>query len=842
MNIRKGFPWLASLLLMLLPSLVLSQETFPRNDVADQRSGTYALTHATIIVKAGEQISNATLLIRDGKIEAVAQSGSIPSGYQEVDLTGKYIYPSFVDLHTHYGLPEPDKDQGGGGYFAREQIPPKVRGAHSSNDAIKAHYRAGAHFDPNSKAAESLRKQGFGTVLSFRDDGIARGTSTLVTLGNNNANTEMILSDAAAHFSLSKGTSRQNYPRSMMGYISLLRQTFLDADWYGAQSPKPYADQALEAWIDHQDKPQIFDAGSWINALRADKIGDEFGIQYIICGGTDLYKRIDEIKNTDAQFIVPLNFPEAFDVEDPLDAEKVTLGDMLHWELAPGNAAALENADVTFAFTGHGLKKGQDLIKNIRTSIKHGLSKETALAALTTVPAEMVGAGDIIGSLEKGKLANFLITSGELFEEKTIIHENWTRGHRHAFKPLSVKDHAGTYQMQVGQRSYSLEVDGQAGKEKCIFRVDDSTEISVNCSISENLVNLNFLAPGKEGKTRLSGWVDGERWAGKGQLEDGSWVDWDARRTKTSEAQEKQEEEDEEEPQNLGKIRYPFVAYGLTSLPEQGDLLIKNTTVWTNEEDGILVNTDVLLQNGKIARIGPNLRGGNARIIDGTGKHLTAGIIDEHTHIAGGGNDVATNSGMVRIGDQVNSEQISIYRTLAGGVTAAQVLHGSANPIGGQSALIKLRWGAAPEDLKIEGADEFIKFALGENVKRSRSQNSIRYPQTRMGVEQVYVDAFSQAEEYGEAWKRYQAGTGPKPRRDLAQEAMLEIINGERFITCHSYVQSEINMLMKVAERFGFTINTFTHIMEGYKVADKMAKHGVGGSSFSDWWNYKWEV
>jgi imidazolonepropionase-like amidohydrolase len=178
------------------------------------------------------------------------------------------------------------------------------------------------------------------------------------------------------------------------------------------------------------------------------------------------------------------------------------------------------------------------------------------------------------------------------------------------------------------------------------------------------------------------------------------------------------------------------------------------------------------------------------------------------------------------------------------------LLHGSANPVGGQSALIKFRWGSSPEEMKIEGADEYIKFALGENVKQSNwgDLNTIRFPQTRMGVEQVYVDAFNEAQKYDAEWKKYnglskkeKAGATP-PRRDLQLEALAEIINKKRFITCHSYVQSEINMLMKVAERFGFTVNTFTHILEGYKVADKMAEHGVGGSTFSDWWAYKYEV
>ncbi|MEL6132947.1 MAG: amidohydrolase family protein, partial [Bacteroidota bacterium] len=157
---------------------------------------------------------------------------------------------------------------------------------------------------------------------------------------------------------------------------------------------------------------------------------------------------------------------------------------------------------------------------------------------------------------------------------------------------------------------------------------------------------------------------------------------------------------------------------------------------------------------------------------------------------------------------------------------------------------VKLRWGRSAEEMLIDGADGYIKFALGENVKRSRSATSIRYPQTRMGVEQVYVDAFTQAVAYGESWKKHEADptNHPEPRRDLAMEALLEIVNKQRFITCHSYVQSEITMLMRVAEQFGFNINTFTHILEGYKVADKMAKHGAGGSSFADWWAYKFEV
>jgi imidazolonepropionase-like amidohydrolase len=196
--------------------------------------------------------------------------------------------------------------------------------------------------------------------------------------------------------------------------------------------------------------------------------------------------------------------------------------------------------------------------------------------------------------------------------------------------------------------------------------------------------------------------------------------------------------------------------------------------------------------------------------------------------------------------DVVNADDVNIYRELAGGVTTSQLLHGSANPIGGRSAIVKWKWGAAPDQLLYANQPKFIKFALGENVKQSNwgNNNPTRFPQTRMGVEQVFTDYFQRAKEYDENWKKYRAGSkkGKAPRVDLELQTLAEIINEERFITCHSYVQSEILMLMNVADKFNFRVNTFTHILEGYKVADKMKEHGVGASTFSDWWAYKFEV
>jgi imidazolonepropionase-like amidohydrolase len=298
-------------------------------------------------------------------------------------------------------------------------------------------------------------------------------------------------------------------------------------------------------------------------------------------------------------------------------------------------------------------------------------------------------------------------------------------------------------------------------------------------------------------------------------------------------------------------VTFPNKAYGNKSVPKAENMIIRNATVWTNEKDGILQNTDVAVSNGVIVEIGQNLANNNgSKEIDGTNKHLTAGVIDEHSHIAASSiNESGHNSSAeVTIEDVINPNDISIYRTLTGGVTTIQILHGSANPIGGQSAIVKLKWGETAENMLMKDAAKFIKFALGENVKQSNWSSYSRFPQSRMGVEQVFVDFFQRAKEYGQQWDKYNnlskraKSKTPKPRYDIEMEVMWEILKGERHISCHSYVQSEINMLMKVAESFGIKINTFTHILEGYKVATKMAKHGAGGGSFSDWWAYKYEV
>ncbi|MEM6843414.1 MAG: amidohydrolase family protein [Bacteroidota bacterium] len=843
--------WLVAWFGLLLCRAGFAQdEIYSVNDVRDDRPERYLFTNATVVVDYQNTLQNASLLIENGLVQAVGDNVTAPTGTRTVDLKGKYIYPSFIDLYSHYGLSEVPRSKGFS-WGVAEKLGPQTKGAYSQNDAIKSQYEAADDFTLKEDEAKPYRKAGFGAVLVNKRDGLARGSSALVSLTDVSANEAVLIPQAAAHYSFEKGSSQQYYPVSKMGFIALLRQTYLNAQWYQSEKNQDYADQSLEAWIDLQNLPQVFDAPGWLQILRADKLGDEFGQQYIIRGSGDEYQRLAEIKATNAPLIVPVNFPEAYDVDDPYDAENVALADMMHWELAPTNLGMLANEGVTFAITSEGTTE-KDFLPNLRKAVKYGLSEEAALKALTYTPAQLVRASNQLGSLRKGATANFIITSDNIFSDDATIYENWVQGKAFIISEMEKNDLRGEYSLALGNETYPLRVSGKPGKLKFQIVPDDTTKIDVSSDVSDETITLSFTPNPKEKKRiRLSGWIDGQKLQGQGQLPSGEWVSWEA--TYQNALEETTSTSDSSEPMStdeLAEIIYPFLPYGNQQrTPVTQTYLIKNATVWTNEADGILENSDVLVRDGKIIEVGPNLSASDATVIDGSGKHLTSGIIDEHTHIAlSSVNDVATNSAMVRMQDVVESDDINIYRQLAGGVTAAQLLHGSANPIGGQSAIVKMRWGAPPQEMLIDGADEYIKFALGENVKRSSNNNSIRYPQTRMGVEQVYMDAFTRAQEYDATWREYEnlsarnKARTPAPRRDLALEALAEIINSERFITCHSYVQSEINMLMNVAEQFDFNVNTFTHILEGYKVADRMAEHGAGGSTFADWWAYKFEV
>lgn len=288
---------------------------------------------------------------------------------------------------------------------------------------------------------------------------------------------------------------------------------------------------------------------------------------------------------------------------------------------------------------------------------------------------------------------------------------------------------------------------------------------------------------------------------------------------------------------------------------EKQTIVIQNATILTVTK-GTIAKGSVLIRDGKIAEVGRSVNvPPGAQVIDATGMFLSPGIIDCHSHIAVDGSvnegSIAVSS-MVAIEDVLDPRDINIYRELAGGVTTSNVLHGSANPIGGLNAVIKHRWGADARGLLFEGAPPGIKFALGENPKRSNFTPQPgaprRYPGSRMGVMDVIRQAFTEAREYKKEWDAYRRRTaaGEKnlipPRRDLKLEPLVEILEGKRLVHSHGYRAEEMLALLQLAEEFGFKVRTLQHVLEGYKIAKEMARHGVGGSTFSDWWAYKMEA
>ena len=822
-----------------------SQDYFPTNSgVKTTESHYQAIINATLHPSPNKTIENGTLLFKEGKIVAMGKTVSLPQNTQVHDLSGKHLYSSFIEMHSSFGLNNKETNARRG---RSTQYENKREGFYW-NDHMISDYNSIEDYNYDKTAAEAYRKAGFGVVNAHRAEGIHRGTSVLVALNDQKSDAQRLIDDAAAqHYSFSKSSlSGQYYPGSIMGAMALLRQFFHDADWYKNGGAKN-TDLALEAHNKNAGLPAVFEAKNKLDVARAAKIGKEFKLPFIITASGKEYEHLNALKEVNARLLLPVNFPKAYDITDPVSTQKIALSDMRYWNQAPANPAKVAQAGIPFALTTYGLAKKTSFLANLKKAVAYGLNESTALAALTTVPAKMLNQQKVLGELKKDAFANFIVTSGPLFDDATKIEENWVQGNRHKIIHNQAINIDGKYSLMLQEQNLSLEIKNSISKITATVK-QDSVKLKTKASYKDGWISLQIQNEDKSYAQLSAKITDPKHLEGSGTSFDSKSITWMAHFEEAVEAKEKKKKE-KTHPAPVA-VTYPNNGFGFSQLPQAQNVIFKNATVWTNEAEGILKNTDVWVENGKIKAIGKNLSADGVKEIDATGKHLTSGVIDEHSHIGASSiNEGGHNSSAeVTIEDVINPDDINLYRNLSGGVTTLQILHGSANPIGGRSAIIKPRWGESAENLLYQGADPYIKFALGENVKQSNWSSYNRFPQTRMGVEQVFVDYFQRAKEYQESWKAYNAlprktkARTLAPRYDIEMETLVEILEGKRFISCHSYVQSEINMLMKVAERFGVTINTFTHILEGYKVADKMKEHGVGGSTFSDWWAYKFEV
>ncbi len=836
------------LLALFVMPLSACAQTTQVTGIEDNTPSTHAFTNATVVTSPGNILEDATLVIRGGVVKDVGTNVDIPDDARVWDMEGKTIYPGFIDAHSRVGMQDP-----------REELD---RGDISWNPQIRSQLTADGEFKSEDDGREGLRSQGFTTALSVPSLGIFTGEAAVMSLGDGEASDRVIRSGVAQSASLEQSSEfGWNYPTSQIGTIALIRQTLYDADWYeraheayqanpeGLQRPESNA--ALKALRDvvHGEQPLLFEANSDEQVLRSLRFTEEFNIQPWIRGSGHEYTLLDVLTSADAPLILPLAFPDAPNVESPESALNQNLSTLRHWYLAPENPARVADAGLEFSFTTDGMDDPAHTLANLRKAVHAGLDKETALAALTTNPANLLGVHQTHGSLERGKKANIVVASGDLFESDASIVDVWVEGKRHRVNPEPAVDVRGGWVASTADG----EIDGEISVEGPIERLSgtitiDGNEIELkNVSLRDQArrfrADFDGADAGIEGMVRLTASISGDELSGWAEIPGRDRTEWTAERTAEAEQGEVEEATFASRDLDLVNIR-PNMEYGAESIPDQPEyVLVQNATVWTMGPEGKLEDADLLVQNGQIAEVGQNLSApSGAEVIDGEGKHVTPGMIDAHLH---SGSDGVNEIGgaivpEVRLGDVLNINNIWMYRQLAGGLTTAHVMHGSANPIGGQNQHLKMRWGSLSDDLKFDGAPRTVKFALGENPKRVGTD---RYPETRMGTMEIIADRFQMARDYEAKWNEWEeTGQGIPPRKDLRLDALVDILNEDILVQSHSYRQDEILALTRLAEEFDFSIKAFHHGVEAYKVAPELAESGVGAVVWSDWSSFKIEA
>ncbi len=833
------------LLLSLLINLLQGQVA-PPDDLHINAPRTWALTNGIIHIEPGKVIPDGTVILRNGIIEAVGKKVKIPPEATRIDLDGSHVYAGFIESWLNVD---------------------STKKNHSLRDHwninMAAYNKIVDNYAPAKNSIEELRGLGFTTAHIIPQEGIFQGQSALVLLNDKN----QILNHSVGqvidfHFG---GWKSKEYPTSLLGSIAFIRQGFYDAEWYGKaqkiqafhpQDNEPIEeDRSLAAlWQGKQENiPFIFRTKDDLYSLRAKKIAFEFDLNLWLKGNGYEYRRIDEIKTAGAFIILSINYPGKPRVTEENESLQYSTRQLKHWDMAPDNALRLSKAGIDFSLTTADLKDKKQFKINLAKSIVRGFDESEALAALTIIPAEKFGESRRLGKIVPGFAANLTIVDGNYFTEKGIVRSVWINGILYKTKPKQAEDLSGTWSLWESERSWTLSLKKNThGFSGELFR--DSLSFALE-SIVLDQDRLSFTIESdtvfQAGITRFSGTILDGFVQGNIVFADGSAAPWtgemDSSYTDTNKTEY-------EEKFSTLTVFTPEGAYGRSDkLKDPNVILVNDATIWTSGPQGILEGWDIMFKDGKVKKIARNISVGKTRalVIEGSGKHITPGLIDAHSHMAA----ASINEGFqsvtaeVRMEDVIVPDDINIYRSLAGGLTMINLLHGSANAIGGQNVVLKLHWGTInPGDLIYKNAVPGIKFALGENVKRSNWDDPLnRYPKTRLGVEQIIRDAFEAARDYKKSWNIYNKNTRLKktsipPRIDLELEALVEILEGKRKIHCHSYRQDEILMLTRIAEDFGFTIGTFQHVLEGYKIAERIQEHGAGASTFSDWWSYKYEV
>jgi imidazolonepropionase-like amidohydrolase len=772
--------------LLVLLTTVLASLPSPAQRPGSLRPGTFAIRDARVVVEPGRVLEKATVVIRDGVIEAVGAEAKAPAAALVIDGKGLTVYAGFLDAHSTWGF-DPALRRSEAGPPAAEDYAAEALAATKPDNrkGLTPEFEVAAALRAEDEVADNWRRIGFTAHLVAADGGIFTGRSALVSVSGAPPREALLRSAVFQHAALRTATGGE-YPRSLMGTVAHVRQFLLDAQhnrrlWErfekaGGQGKRPPTDASLAALVPAFDRKQsvAFEVETRDSVHRALDFAAEFDLQPVLLGGGDLARVAERLKQEKVPVLLRLNFTDqprqrgrgSFTVDapdgEPAVPKRVTEDRQRQLKEEMRAAFMLQKEGIPFAFATSGQigdKPWERFRDNLRKVIAEGLPPEAALRALTTDAAQILGVGRQLGRVEPGKAAHLLVTDGDFHDPQTQVHYVFADGVRF------------TYETKPKQAAKPPESKKPEEPAKTSDKVELPTEIEAD----------------RKPRTRTG-----------------------------------------------------------------GDVLIKGATILTVTNG--TVKGDVLVREGKIAAVGPDVKvpGGSdsLRVIDAAGLFVMPGIIDTHSHfgISGGVNETSLSVvPEVRVRDVIDGEDVSIYRALAGGVTASRLLHGSANVVGGQDAVIKLKYGEPARKLLLADAPRGVKFALGENVKRTDG----RFPNTRLGVEAVLVRAFSEAKAYAEAREAYlralkRAGTDslapPEPRRDLRLEALADVLRGDLKVHSHCYRSDEILMLLRTADRFGFKVRSLQHVLEGYKIAAEIADHGASNSTFSDWWAYKLEA
>ena len=827
-----------------------SSRTQPITGLRDNSTGYHALVGARVVTAPGQVLTNATIVVRNGLITAIGAGMTPPAGARVWDLKGLTVYPGFIDASADLGGDLPPQ----GGDVGPTHWNPQVRAWFSSTSNLK----------DDSTRRVALRSLGFGTALAVPRQGIFRGTASVLNLGDAGVRDRILRPDLAQAIGFQRSFALGGmYPNSAMGTVALMKQTFMDAEWYirawgayeisGRSMLPPETSDALAALgkAVQGKQPVIFETTSEEEYLRAYKLAHDYKLTPWFRGSGQEYRLIDVLKGRTQPLVLPLAFPDAPNVSSPEAATNVTLAELRHWYLAPTNPAQLAAAGVPFAITADGLSSLQQFLPNLRTAVARGLSPDNALAALTTVPAAWLGIEKTHGTIAVGKAANLVISDGDLFTEESAVRDVWVQGTHYGVSRPPQVDPRGTWAITSDDpgtfKTATLRLEGPLNRIRGTIEMGNRRPVnlsSVRIIAETGRLEATFAGEplGQEGAMLLAGSVTDSAFFGWLSLPNGTDAKYRGARTEVYQGPARGVVAVKVPKLDLPFMR-PSMEFGRTAPPTQpAAVLVRNATVWTSGPQGRLENADLLVQGGKVVKVGLKLAApAGAVVIDGTGKHVTPGLIDPHTH---SGVSSVNESGFaivpeVQMGDVITHNNIWFYRQLAGGLTTTMILHGSANPIGGENVYVKIRWGGLPDDYKIVGAPRTVKFALGENPKRSPT----RYPNTRMGVNEIIRDHFLAARDYEKEWKNWEkTKAGIPPRKDLRMEAILDILNQKLNVSSHGYRADEFLALVRLAEEFGFHIQALQHGVEAYKIASELKKSGVAAIVWSDWGAFKLEA